>query len=109
MNELSIGKWGELNAKLEAEKADAEAREKASTLMAGKLIVVALSLFALAGALLWILADTVYGLLSAMPPGLLFLITVMYVMRYRKLATLAHEDMERIQRDIRAWKKKKPA
>ncbi|MCA8910607.1 MAG: hypothetical protein KDB82_02795 [Planctomycetes bacterium] len=109
MNELTPEKWQELHEKLEGEMEEAQAREKAMTLTAGKLILAALVLLGVTGGLLWVLSDVSWGRLAAMLPGLLFLISVLYVMRYRKLASLARSDIERIQRDIRQWKKKRPS
>ena len=108
MNELTPEKWQELHEKLEGELREAKSREKEMTLTAGKLIVAALVLLGVTGGLLWVLSDVTWNRLAAMLPGLLFLVSVLYVMRYRKLASLARSDMERIQRDIRQWKKKRP-
>lgn len=109
MSGLTGEKWAELNAKLEQELAATEAKADASTKTAGKLIVAALFLFVLAGALVFVFNQETFALLIAMPPALLFLVCVMYILRHRKIADLAREDTDRIRRDIRQWKKKKPA
>lgn len=109
MNELTSEKWTELNEKLEKELAAAEAQAGVSSKQATKLILAATSFFLLAGVLVFVFRDQTFALLIAMPPALLFLVCVMYVLRHRKVADLAREDTDRIRRDIRQWKKKRPA
>ena len=109
MSELTAEKWNELNEKLRKELADTEARMKQSGKSAAKLTVVAAFLFILAGTLVFVFSRETWSLLIAMPPALLFLVCVMYMLRHRKLADLARDDMDRISHDIRQWKKKRPA
>lgn len=109
MSELTAEKWAELNEKLEKELADADEQSRASNKTAGKLMIAATFLFILAGALVFAFNRETFALLIAMPPALLFLVCVMYIIRHRKVADLAREDTDRIRRDIRQWKKKKPA
>jgi L-asparagine transporter-like permease len=109
MSDLTAEKWTELNEKLQGELAATEQRMKASAKTAGKLTLAATVCFVVAGVLVFLFSSQTYALLIAMPPALLFLICVMYVIRQRKLAELARDDMDRISRDIRQWKKKRPA
>jgi hypothetical protein len=109
VNELTAEKWQELADKLQAEMAAAERREKVANGRAGKLIVVALLLFGVAVALQFLIPDPVLAKLMAMAPLLGFLVTVMFVLRDRKLVGFARSDMDRIRNDIRQWKKRKPA
>ncbi|MBZ0138069.1 MAG: hypothetical protein K8I27_17065 [Planctomycetes bacterium] len=109
MSELSPKQWAELNEKLEKELAATEALAGASAKTATKLILAATFLFLLAGALVFVFLDETFALLIAMPPALLFLVCVMYILRHHKVADLARQDADRIRRDIRQWKKKRPA
>ena len=109
MSEMTAEKWSELNAKLENELADTEAKANTAAKSATKLTVAATFFFLLAGGLVFVFLSESYALLIAMPPALLFLVCVGYVMRQHKVAGLAREDTDRIRRDIRHWKKKKPA
>ncbi|MCB9893664.1 MAG: hypothetical protein H6839_04370 [Planctomycetes bacterium] len=108
MTDLTAEKWSELAARLDAELEEAGAKDKSSTATAGKLVLVALLLIAVCAALLIVFNNEPYALLIAMPPGLLFLVVVSYILRYRRIAEHARNDMDRIRRDIRQWKKKRP-
>ena len=109
MNELTAEKWQELADKLQAELAEAERREKGATGRAGKLILVALLLFSVAGALQFLLDDPALAKLVAMAPLVLMLVCIALVIRFRRVAGFARGDMDRIRNDIRQWKKRKPA
>ena len=107
MNEAQE-KWQQLAAKLDTELAETLAREKQSIAKSGKLILVALLLLAISAAMLVVFSNEPYALLASMPAGLLFLVTISYVIRHRRVAEHCRNDADRIRRDIRQWKKKKP-
>ena len=109
MAELTPQKWIELNQKLESELEDAQSRVEESSKTSTKLALTATFLFLLAVGLVTVFNREAFALLVAMPPALLFLVCVMYVLRHRKIADLARDDVDRIRRDIRQWKKKRPA
>jgi hypothetical protein len=108
MSELTAEKWAELAAKLEAESVAADVAGKAAAGKARWLLLVVLLLAAVTFTLAAILQDTRWGMAAATPPGLLMMVAIGYVMRYRQLVRQARADVDRIQRDIRQWKKKKP-
>jgi hypothetical protein len=109
VSDLTVETWTELAAKLEAELAKAEQDGKVASKKATWLLLVTLGLLVLSFGLAAIFQSTGWGPAAATPPGLLLMITLSYLMRNRQLARLARADIDRIRRDIRQWKKKKPA
>jgi hypothetical protein len=108
LSDLTAEKWSELAAKLEGELAKAEESRRAAAKKANWLLLVTLILLVVTFGLAAAFQNTGWGPAAATPPGLLLMVTVAYVMRNRQLAKHAREDVDRIQRDIRQWKKKKP-
>ncbi|MCA8914822.1 MAG: hypothetical protein KDB90_05380 [Planctomycetes bacterium] len=108
MTELDAQKWNELANKLAGELVVAQANEKAATGKAGMLALVTLLLLGTCVALQIVFYGQPYAQLASMLPGLLFLTSAAYVLRYRRIAEQARNDADRIRRDIRQWKKKQP-
>lgn len=109
MSDLTAEKWTELAAKLEAELARAELAGKVAARKANWLLLATLALLILSFGLAAVFQSTGWGPAAATPPGLLLMVTISYLMRNRQLVKHARADIDRIQRDIRQWKKKKPA
>ena len=109
MTSLTAEKWTELSAKLEAELAKAEESREVAAKKANRLLLVTLVLLVVTFGLAAVFQSTGWGPAAATPPGLLLMVTISYVMRQRQLARHARADIDRIQHDIRQWKKRKPA
>jgi hypothetical protein len=106
---LTPEKWNELADKLTAELAGTEAAMQAARSRGLKLILAAGVLSILALVLAFIGHSGDWGMIAAFPPLLLGLFTGAYGLRQFRIASLARADIDRIQHDIRMWKKKKPA
>lgn len=108
MSSPTAEKWTELNERLKAELKDAEATREGH-LAVGRLILFAtLVALALIVAVFIVFSGSEFLMLFALIPGIPLLIGIALLLRRQKLADQARSDIERIQRDIRAWKRKNP-
>ncbi|MCC7508524.1 MAG: hypothetical protein IT464_04015 [Planctomycetes bacterium] len=110
MSDLSAEKWQELQSKLEGELAVAGAAVQSAgrkfrravlicaVLLAAGIGVVVVGLFAF--------PDQRYYVAS--PLGILIAVLVFALLQMRRGMTVAGDEKQRIERDIRAWKKRKP-
>lgn len=110
MSDLSTEKWQQLQTKLDGELAAAVsalqfARRKfhraaviCGVVMAAGIGVVVVGLFAY--------PDQRYYVAS--PLGILIAVLVFALLQARRGMTVAGDEKQRIERDIRAWKKRKP-
>lgn len=108
MTELTEQKWEELNAKLDSELAEAEARQHATARKAAPFGVAALAVVVVTVALAVIIRPTDDQTLFFMPSGAAVAVLVWLFWKGRRTHALARADVERLQRDIRQWKKRKP-
>lgn len=109
MSEPTPEKWAELNDKLAGELKKAEETRAAHLGMARLSMFGTLAMLALIVLLFILLAGNKFLMFIALAPGVLMLIGIALFLRRQKLADQARNEIDRINRDIRAWKKKKPA
>jgi hypothetical protein len=108
MAELTIEQWEELNAKLGAELAQAEARVKAVSGRSLRYAVAAAGVIVVTIVLAFIFKPSDEQAVYFMPAGAVFAVLGWLFVRATRTSTIAQHDAERIQRDIRQWKKRKP-
>jgi len=110
MEELTPEKWTELNDKLAAEREVLKAELGA---LAGRLTkistIAVVLLFAGVGAML-VGSYLEFGnyVLFGAPLAFLLVIDVFFVLRVQRMMALKRSDIDRVDADIRAWKKRKP-
>jgi hypothetical protein len=108
MSELTTEQWQDLNAKLDAELKQAEGRARNVSgrglryAIAAALVVVVTIVLAI------IFKPSDEEAMYFMPAGAVFAVLGWLFVRATRLGTIARHDVERIQRDIRQWKKRKP-
>lgn len=108
MTDPTPEKWQELNEKLEKEKAVSEAIREAQRGVARNLFMVSGLMLAVVIAAFVVFAGNPWIELIVAVPGLIMAVTLMFGLRYQSMSEHTRDDVERIQRDIRKWKKKKP-
>ncbi len=108
MNELAPETWEELDAKLRSELEQAEARVKSVSGRSLRYAVASASVIVATIVLAFIFKPSDEQAVYFMPAGAVFAVAVWLYLRASRLHGIAHRDVERIQRDIRQWKKRKP-
>ncbi len=108
MNELTLETWDELNAKLSAELQHAEARVKSVSGRSLRYAVAAAAVIVATVVLAFIFKPSDEQAVCFMPAGAVFAVLVWLAIRATRVHSIAQHDAERIQRDIRQWKKRKP-
>ena len=108
MSELTPEKWNELNEKLQKEMELSEAIHESQRSIARNLFLVAAVLAVAAVVVFFVLAGNPYVSLIAAAPGFLMAVAVFFALRYQNMAGHTRDDIDRIRRDIRKWKKQKP-
>jgi hypothetical protein len=108
MSDLTAEKWEELNSRLDSELAEAETRRHATAKKAAPFGIAALAVVVVTVALAVIIRPTEEQTLFFMPSGAAVAVLVWLFWKGRRTHALARADVERLQRDIRQWKKRKP-
>lgn len=108
MSELTTEQWEELNAKLGDELALAEVRKAATARGAAPFGIGALAVVVVTVVLAIIVRPTDEQTIFFMPSGAAVAVLVWLFWRGRRRHALADADVQRIQRDIRQWKRRKP-
>jgi hypothetical protein len=108
MTELTTEEWSELNDKLSGELGQAEARVRASSMTAVRFGVATVGVLVATAVLAIIIRPTQEQAMYFMPAGAAFAVLGWLFLRATRLKGIAEHDVERIQRDIRQWKKRKP-
>ncbi|MBK8205443.1 MAG: hypothetical protein IPK87_01495 [Planctomycetes bacterium] len=110
MSDLSAEKWQELQSKLEVELGVASAALQSSSrrfhravLICGVVLAAGIGVV-VAG--LFAFPDQRYYVAS--PLGILIAVLVFALLQVRRGMTVSGDEKQRIERDIRAWKKRKP-
>lgn len=109
MSDPTIDKWTELNEKLEQEIEVTEAILESQRSIARNLFIVGALLAALTIVFVFVFAGNAFIELIVLAPGLLTAIAVFFGLRYQNMAGHSRDEIDRIRRDIRKWKKQKPA
>lgn len=108
MSNPDAKKWDELNAKLDREAEEVEATRDAHAGNSRNLFLVAVVMLVAVAVELLVFANNAYIELIVTASGLMMALAIMFGLRNQRMAEQARDDMERIRRDIRKWKKKKP-
>lgn len=105
---MSEQEWERLNARLVDELAEAEARRHATAKKAAPSGIGALAVVVVTVVLAIVVRPTDEQTIYFMPSGAAVAVLVWLFWRGRRRHALADADVQRIQRDIRQWKKRKP-
>jgi hypothetical protein len=110
MTDLTLEKWTELNTRLQEERDGlrkdlaAEARKLTRMAVIGLLLVFAGGAAIVIGS--YVMLDN-YVLLGA-PMAVLVAMDVFFVLRVQRRMALLQSNIDRVDLDIRQWKRKKP-
>jgi hypothetical protein len=108
MTELNTDQWGALNSKLSHELEQAEGRVQSTSVTVVRFGVATVGVVIVTAVLAIVLRPTQEEAMYFMPAGAAFAVLGWLFIRASRLKGIAQHDVERIQRDIRQWKKRKP-